>query len=82
LSKDRFTSDGEGEGDESAIEIDETIPDEMKLGPAAYDSKEKAGRGRTKDRATREKSKDKSKEKLKEKAKEKSRKPERECIMM
>lgn len=82
LSKDRFTSDGEGEGDESANEVDETIPDEMKLGPAAYDSKEKAGRGRTKDRATRDKTKDKSKEKLKEKAKEKTRKPERECVVM
>ncbi|KAJ5995020.1 hypothetical protein N7481_001997 [Penicillium waksmanii] len=76
LSKDRFTSDGEG--DESANEVDETIPDEMKLGPAAYDSKEKTGRGRTKDRATRDKTKDKSKEKVKEK----TRKPERECVVM
>lgn len=74
LSKDRFTSDGEGEGEESAVEGDETAPDEMKLGPPAYDNKEKAGRGRTKDRAARGKAKEKSKEK--------SRKPERECIVM
>lgn len=78
LSKDRFTSDGEGEGDESAGEVDELAPDEMKLGPAAYDSKEKTGRGRTKDRATRGKGKDKSKEK----SKEKNRRPERECVVM
>lgn len=78
LSKDRFTSDGEGEGDESAAEGDELAPDEMKLGPAAYDSKEKTSRGRTKDRATRGKGKDKSKEK----SKEKNRRPERECVLM
>ncbi|KAJ5689150.1 hypothetical protein N7462_003542 [Penicillium macrosclerotiorum] len=74
LSKDRFTSDGEGEGDDSAAEVDEAAPDEMKLGPSAYDLKDRRGRGRTKDRSLRGKSKEKSKEK--------SWKPDRECVMM
>jgi hypothetical protein len=33
---------------ESALEIDDTV-DDMKLGPAALENKEKRGRGRTKD---------------------------------
>ncbi|KAJ5176947.1 uncharacterized protein N7482_002824 [Penicillium canariense] len=77
LSKDRITSDGEGEpsGDESAIVVvDDIAPDDIKLGPAAYEPKEKGRRGPTKDRNLRGKSKEKSKEK--------SRKPERECIVM
>lgn len=74
LSRDKFTSDSEGEGDESAVEADDGLPDEMKLNPAAYESREKGGRGRIKDRSTRAKSK--------EKPKEKSKKPERECVVM
>ncbi|KAJ5134608.1 hypothetical protein N7526_005973 [Penicillium atrosanguineum] len=74
LSRDKFTSDGEGEADESALETDDVSPDDMKLGPAAYEGKEKSRRGRTKDRG--------SKGKSKEKSKEKARKPERECAVM
>jgi hypothetical protein len=74
LSRDKFTSDGEGEADESALEADDASPDDMKLGPAAYEGKEKSRRGRTKDRG--------SKGKSKEKSKEKTRKPERECVVM
>lgn len=74
LSRDKFTSDGEGEADESALEADDAFPDDMKLGPAAYDGREKSGRGRAKDRG--------SKGKIKEKSKEKTRKPERECAVM
>ena len=77
LSKDKFASDGEGEEDESAVEGDETA-DEMKLGPAAYEGKDKTGRGRTKDRGTRSKATGR----IKEKSKEKSRKPDRECTVM
>lgn len=74
LSRDKFTSDGEGEADESALEVGEISPDDLKLGPAVYEVKEKARRGRTKDRG--------SKGKSKEKSKEKAGKPERECAVM
>jgi hypothetical protein len=74
LSRDKFTSDGEGEADESALDADDVPPDDMKLGRAAYEGKEKSRRGRTKDRG--------SKSKPKEKSKEKTRKPERECAVM
>jgi hypothetical protein len=70
LSRDKFTIDGlseEGDGHESALEIDDTI-EGMKIEPAAF---EKRGRGRTKDR-----------EKQKGKSKEKSRKLDRECAVM
>ncbi|KAJ5573659.1 uncharacterized protein N7459_008086 [Penicillium hispanicum] len=70
LSKDRFTSDGEVEPDESAVEADDSLPDGTKLGLPPDESKEKGGRGRSKDRISKGKSK------------EKSRKPERECIVM
>jgi hypothetical protein len=77
LSRDKISTDGlleEGDGDESAFEIDDTV-DEMRIGPAAFDNKEKRGRGRTKDR-------EKYKGKSKEKSKEKSRKLDRECAVM
>lgn len=77
LSRDKISNDGftEGnEGDESALEIDDTV-DDMKLGPAALESKEKRGRGRTKDR-------ERNKGKSKEKSKEKNRKLDRECAVM
>jgi hypothetical protein len=78
LSRDKITNDGfneAGEGDESALDIDEAM-DEMKLGPGAHEKeKEKQGRGRTKDR-------ERNKGKSKEKSKEKSRKPDRECTVM
>ncbi|KAJ5919877.1 hypothetical protein N7454_009712 [Penicillium verhagenii] len=75
LSKDRFTIDGEGEADESAVDIDETVFEDGKLGPPqTAEGKEKNGRGRTKDRGLKGKNKEKSKEK--------ARKPERECILM
>ncbi|OQD88377.1 hypothetical protein PENANT_c004G06162 [Penicillium antarcticum] len=76
LSRDKINNDGfneDGEGDESALDIDETM-DEMKLGPGAYE-KEKQGRGRTKDR-------ERNKGKSKEKSKEKSKRPDRECMVM
>lgn len=72
LSRDKFTSDGEG--DDSALEIDDTL-DDMKLGPSALDNREKRGRGRTKDR-------ERNKGKTKEKSKEKSKRPDRECVVM
>ncbi|KAJ5795091.1 Peptidase C19 ubiquitin carboxyl-terminal hydrolase 2 [Penicillium paradoxum] len=68
LSRDKFTSDGEG--DEPVLEIEDTL-DDMRLGPSAFESKEKRGRGRTKDQ-----------ERNKGKAKEKSKKPDRECTVM
>lgn len=77
LSRDKISNDGftEGnEGNESALEIDDTV-DDMKLGPAALENKEKRGRGRTKDR-------ERNKGKAKEKSKEKSRKLDRECAVM
>ncbi|OQE12275.1 hypothetical protein PENVUL_c001G05669 [Penicillium vulpinum] len=77
LSRDRISNDGftEGkEGDESAMEIDDTV-DELKLGPAALENKEKRGRGRTKDQ-------ERHKGKAKEKSKEKSKKLDRECAVM
>lgn len=75
LSRDRFsTSDGEGDGDEPAVEADDGAPDDMKLSPAAYEGREKGGRVLTKDRSIRAKSKEMSKEK--------SKKPERECAVM
>jgi hypothetical protein len=74
LSRDKMTSDGEGEADESAIETDDAAADDLNLGPARLESKEKPG----KDRGPRGKSKGKSKEK----SKDKSRKPDRECVVM
>ncbi|KAF7528828.1 hypothetical protein PCG10_009541 [Penicillium crustosum] len=77
LSRDRISNDGfaeENEGNESALEIDDTV-DDMKLGPAAFENKEKRGRGRTKDR-------ERNKGKAKEKSKEKTRKLDRECVVM
>lgn len=77
LSRDKISNDGfteENEGNESALEIDDTV-DDMKLGPAAFENKEKRGRGRTKDR-------EKNKGKAKDKSKEKSRKLDRECVVM
>ncbi|KAJ5665111.1 uncharacterized protein N7477_007559 [Penicillium maclennaniae] len=53
LSREKFTSDGEGEADESALETGDLSPDELKLGPAAYEGKEKSRRGRTKDRGSK-----------------------------
>lgn len=72
LSRDKITSDSEG--DEYALEIDDIV-DDMKLGPAAMENKEKRGRGQTKDR-------ERNKGKGKEKPKEKSKKPDRECVVM
>ncbi|KAJ6155576.1 hypothetical protein N7470_006142 [Penicillium chermesinum] len=73
LSKDKFTLDGDGESDESAIEVDEA--DDTKLRPfSSSEAKEKSPRGRTKDR--------RSKGKDKENSKEKNRKLERECIVI
>lgn len=74
LSRDRFTSDGEGETEESAMEADDTTPDDLKLSSVATDSKEKGARGRMRDRTLKGKSKEKSKEK--------NRKLERECSVM
>lgn len=74
LSRDKITSDGEGEIGESALEIDDAAADDINLGPARLSLKEKSG----KDRSQRSKSKDKSKEK----SKDKSRKPDRECVVM
>ncbi|KAJ5345327.1 hypothetical protein N7452_003331 [Penicillium brevicompactum] len=75
LSRDKITTDDfpeEGDENEYTLEIDDTV-DDMKLGPAAFETKEKRGRGRT-----REKHKGKSKEKSKEKGK----KLDRECTVM
>jgi len=75
LSRDKITSDGfpgEGDWDESTLEIDDTV-DDMKIGPAAFDGREKRGRRRTKDG---------EKQKGKEKSKEKSKKLDRECVVM
>ncbi|OKO99892.1 hypothetical protein PENSUB_8109 [Penicillium subrubescens] len=74
LSRDKMTSDGEGEADESAIETDDAAADDLNLGPTRLESKEKPG----KDRGQGGKSKGKSKEK----SKDKSRKPDRECVVM
>ncbi|CAG8084245.1 unnamed protein product [Penicillium nalgiovense] len=77
LSRDKISNDGfteENEGGESALEIDDTV-DDMKLGPAALENKEKRGRVRTKDR-------ERNKGKTEEKSKEKSRKLDRECAVM
>ncbi|KAJ5182724.1 hypothetical protein N7492_000340 [Penicillium capsulatum] len=70
LNKDRVTSDGDGEGDESAIYADDAALDDVKLGPSAHDAKEKSGKGKGKDRIR------------KGKGKEKHWDPERECIVM
>jgi hypothetical protein len=73
LSRDRFTSDGFAEAngaDGTAMEIEDNV-DDVKLGPAAVDIKEKRGRERTKDR-----------ERNKDKAKEKGRRLDRECTVM
>lgn len=77
LSRDKISNDGfteENEGNESVLEIDDIV-DDMKLGPAALENKEKRGRDRTKDR-------ERNKGKAKEKSKEKSRKLDRECVVM
>lgn len=77
LSRDRVTTDGlleEGNGNESGLEVGSTL-DEMKLGSAALENKEKRGRSRTKDR-------EKHKGKSKDKSKDKSKKLDRECIVM
>lgn len=78
LSKDKLMLDGEEEEtDNSVIDVEEV--DEAKLGPPhSTEGKEKTGRGRTKDRGSKEKNKEKSKEKFKEK----NRKLERECVVM
>lgn len=72
LSKDRVTSDGDGEDetDESALYADDATLDDIKLGPSAHDSKEKGVKGKSKDRSH------------KGKTKEKLRNPERECTVM
>jgi len=70
LNRDKFTSDGENEADDFAL----CSSDDMKTGPAAYEGKEKAGRGRAKVRDFKGKSKGKSREK--------SKKHERECTTM
>lgn len=74
LSRDKFNSDGEGDGSESAAEVNDGVPDDMKPSPVAYENKEKGSKGVARDRSLRGKSKEKSKER--------GRKPERECIMM
>lgn len=74
LSRDKMTSDGEGEVDEAAIETDDAGADDLNLGPARLESKDKP----SKDRGQWGKSKGKSKEK----SKDKSRKPDRECVVM
>ncbi|KAJ5165376.1 Peptidase C19 ubiquitin carboxyl-terminal hydrolase 2 [Penicillium coprophilum] len=76
LSRDKVNNDFNEakEGDEFALEIDDTV-DDMKLGPAALENKEKRGRGRTKDR-------ERYKGKSKEKSKEKGKKLDRECVVM
>ena len=66
LSRDKMTSDGEGEIEESALEIDDAAADDINLGPARLSLREKSG----KSRSQRGKSKDKS------------RKPDRECVVM
>ena len=76
LSKDRFTSDGEGEVDESAVYADDGLSDSAKLG-LPDENKGKVGRGRSKDRGSKLRPKEKSKEKHKEKIR-----PERECVVM
>ncbi|KAJ5562865.1 Peptidase C19 ubiquitin carboxyl-terminal hydrolase 2 [Penicillium sp. DV-2018c] len=66
LSRDRFLSDGFSEAagpDGPALEIE----DDLKLGPAAFEVREKRGRAR---------------DKTKEKPKEKSRRLDRECVVM
>ncbi|KAG0155764.1 hypothetical protein PDIDSM_2937 [Penicillium digitatum] len=73
LSRDKISNDGfaeKNEEDESAFEIDDTV-DDMKLGSAALENKEKRGRGRTKNH-----------ERNKGKSKEKSRMLDRECAVM
>lgn len=74
LSRDKIASDGEGEVDESAFETDDAAADDINLGPAGFESKDKPG----KDRGSRGRAKGKSKEK----SKDKSRKPDRECVVM
>jgi hypothetical protein len=75
LSRDRISSDGFVEVKEGdALEIDDTV-DEMKLGPAALENKEKRGRGQTRNH-------ERHKGKAKEKSKEKGSKLDRECVVM
>ncbi|CEJ60518.1 ubiquitin C-terminal hydrolase family protein [Penicillium brasilianum] len=74
LSRDKITSDGEGEVDESAFETDDAAADDIILGPARLESKDKSG----KDRGSRGKAKGKSREK----SKDKSRNLDRECTVM
>lgn len=74
LSRDKFASDGEGETEETPVEVDGTTPDELRFSPVAGESKDKGARGRMRDHTLRGQSK--------EKPKEKNRKPERECVVM
>ncbi|KAJ5495389.1 hypothetical protein N7539_000505 [Penicillium diatomitis] len=70
LSRDKFTSDGDGEADDIALEVDEPAVDDLSPGPTRLDGKEK----KAKDRNPKGKSKDRTKDK--------ARKPDRECIVM
>lgn len=75
LSRDKIATEEfpeEEDTNEFTLELEDAV-DEMKLGPAAHENKERRGRGRT-----REKSKGKSKEK----SKEKTKKLDRECTVM
>ncbi|CAG8919205.1 unnamed protein product [Penicillium salamii] len=75
LSRDKIATEEfpeEEDNNEFTLELEDAV-DEMKLGPAAHENKERRGRGRT-----REKSKGKSKEK----SKEKTKKLDRECTVM
>lgn len=74
LSRDKMTSDGESEAGESAIETDDVGADDINLGPARLESKDKPGRARGQ--------RGRSMGKSKEKSKDKGRKPDRECIVM
>ncbi|KAJ5146304.1 Peptidase C19 ubiquitin carboxyl-terminal hydrolase 2 [Penicillium bovifimosum] len=73
LSRDRFQSDGfheAGVPDGSALESEDGA-DDLKLGPAALEVREKRGRERVKERG-----------RAKDKAKEKSKERSRECVVM
>ncbi|EPS34386.1 hypothetical protein PDE_09350 [Penicillium oxalicum 114-2] len=74
LSRDKFTSDGEGEIDESALDVDEGTVDDVHIGTSRLEGKDK----KAKDRNQWGKSKDKSKDRSKGKA----QKPDRECAVM
>ncbi|KAJ5609298.1 hypothetical protein N7528_009865 [Penicillium herquei] len=74
LSKDRFTIDSDGEGDETSPVDMEATHEDGKLEPPTESRDTKFGRGRTKDRVLKGKNKEKSNEK--------TRNPDRECVMM